>query len=122
MPNAVTIGPSSDNSRVPRQDFMRTALQRYLRKAFITGVTVCLLNLAVFVAATFYLGGDALKGKIEAGRYYVWGTHHGTKGYTEVSHAAFEYSRWHAYSVIVTWPLILLALFKFDRTRGRSKD
>ena len=66
---------------------------------------------------TFYLGGNAVKGKIEAGRYYVGGYQHGAKGYSEVSHAAFNYSKWHAYSVIVTWPFMILACFLYERIR-----
>lgn len=69
-----------------------------------------ILNFFAFVGLTIHWGGDALIGKIDAGRYFLWGynVHSGEKGYTEVSAAIFKYSRWHAYSVIITW-LIMLA-------------
>ena len=85
-------------------------------------MTVCVLNFAVFLAGTFYLGGNAIKGKVEAGRYYVWGYHHGTRGYAEVSHAVFNYSKWHANSVIVTWPFMILACFLYEQFKKRPED
>jgi hypothetical protein len=54
---------------------------------------------------------------LEAGRYFLWGYHNGTKGYIEVTRAIFDYSRWHVYSVMVTWPLMLLAVFASSRIR-----
>ena len=41
--------------------------------------------------------------------YFVGGYHHGMTGFAEVSHAAFNYSKWHVYSVIVSWPFMILA-------------
>lgn len=80
-----------------------------------------LLNFAIFVAGALYLGGDAVNGKIEGGHYYLFGVARGTgmKGYTEVSQAVFDYSRWHAYSVFVTWPLALLAAIAENRSKKR---
>lgn len=101
---------------------MRRELYRFLRKLFSTAVIASILNFVLFLAGTFYLGGNAVKGKIEAGRYYVWGYHHGVEGYAEVSHAAFNYSKWHADSVIVTWPFMILAAFMYQRIRGRPGD
>ncbi len=101
---------------------MRRVLHRFLRKLFFTVVIVGLLDFALFLAGAFYLGGDAVNGKIEAGRYYVWGYHHGTKGYAEVSHVAFDYSKWHAYSVMVTWPLMILTSVMYERIRRRPED
>jgi hypothetical protein len=66
-------------------------------------------GLILFLAGTFYLGGDAWNGNVEDHKYYAFGYHHGQKGYTEVSRAAFDYSRWHVYSVMITWPLAILA-------------
>src|SRR5258708_5325392 len=111
MANGLEIEPSSDVPQAVRQDAMRRVSYRFLRKLFFTAVIVSVLNFALFLAGTFYLGGNAIKGKIEAGRYYVWGYHHGTKGYAEVSRAAFNYSKWHVYTVIVTWPFMILAVF-----------
>jgi hypothetical protein len=97
-------------------------LYRFLRKLFFTAVIVSVLNFALFLVGTLYLGGNAVKRKIETGKYYVWGYHHGTKGYAEVSRAAFDYSKWHADSVIVTWPFMILAYFIYQRIRKRPED
>ena len=87
MPDGVKIEPSQDILQAVRQDSMRRVLCRFLRRLFFTAAIVSVLNLALFLAGTFYLGGNAVKGKIEAGRYYVGGYQHGAKGYSEVSHA-----------------------------------
>jgi len=89
---------------------------------FFTAVGVCALNFAMFLTGTFYLGGNAIRGKVEAGKYYLWGYHHGIKGYVEVSRAAFNYSEWHSNSVIVTWPLMILACFTNERFRRRTDN
>jgi|SRR6266568_33771 len=122
MPNGAKIEHSRDILKAARQDSMRRVLHRFLRKLFFTVVIVGLLDFALFLAGAFYLGGDAVNGKIEAGRYYVWGYHHGTKGYAEVSHVAFDYSKWHAYSVMVTWPLMILTSVMYERIRRRPED
>ena len=117
MPNGLKVEHSWDILNAARQDSMRRVLPRFLRTLLFTSVIVGLLNFALFLAGVFYLGGDAVNGKIEAGRYYVWGDHHGAKGYAEVSHDAFYYSKWHACSVMVTWPLIILAGVAYQRIR-----
>jgi hypothetical protein len=48
-------------------------------------VVVCLLNFALFLAGASYFGGDAINGTIVGQRYYLWGYHHGTKDYIEVT-------------------------------------
>jgi hypothetical protein len=42
---------------------------------------------------------DALNGCLDNGHYYL--ALHGGGQLTEVSRAAFEYSRWHAYSLLI---------------------
>lgn len=66
-----------------------------------------------------YLGGDAVNGKIEDGRYYLFGvrSNAGQKVYTEVSEPVFNYSKWHVYSVWVTWPLVMAAGYAANRKR-----
>ncbi len=51
-------------------------------------------------------GGDALNGFVRDGRYFVGS--HGT--YTEVSRAAWEWSRVHAISLFLTQPLALASM------------
>jgi hypothetical protein len=70
-----------------------------------------LANFAVFVAVALRLGGDAVNGKVEDGRYFV--SSHGKD--TEVSRETYLYSRTHARSVWITHPLALLAAFAAAR-------
>ena len=94
--------------KAARQDYRRKLVRRWVPTLCNVIFVVGLLNFILFLAGTLYLGGDAWNGKVEGQKYYVWGYHHGQKGYTEVSPTAFDYSRWHVYSVMVTWPLVIL--------------
>src|SRR5882724_6299776 len=80
-------------------------------------IALGVLNFLIFVAGAMYLGGDAVNGKVEDGRYYLFGvrTESGHKVYTEVSEPVFTYSRWHVYSIFVTWPLVMVAAFASNR-------
>jgi hypothetical protein len=97
---------------------MRRIMRRMLVKLCGFAMIVGFLNFLLFLAGALYLGGDAVNGKIENGKYYLWGYsyHEGTKGYTEVSQAIFDYSRWHVYSVMTTSPLMILAGLVYKRT------
>jgi len=77
-----------------------------------------MLNFIIFVAIALYLGGDAVNGKVEGGRYYLMGL--GSKGYTEVSEPVFNYSKWHVYSLLGTWPMVMAAAFALSRARKRT--
>jgi hypothetical protein len=75
-----------------------------------------ILNLIVFVAITFYIGGDAIGGKREQDRYYVYGSLMGSrKEYHEVSASIYHYSRVHALMVIGSWPVVIAALIAANR-------
>ena len=78
-----------------------------------TVIAVRMLNFLIFVAGAIYLGGDAVNGKVEGGHYYLFGSRSesGRKVYTEVTKPVFTYSRWHVYSIFVTWPLVMAAGF-----------
>ena len=76
------------------------------------------LNFAIFVAVSMYLGGDAVNGKVEGGHYYLFGER---KVYTEVSERVFNYSKWHVYSVLATWPLVMASAYALNRIRKRSE-
>ena len=82
-----------------------------VRCACIAIIFIGLLNMAVFLAIDLRLGGDALNGKASSGHYYVYGYQPktGQKGYTEVSEATFRYSKWHGYSALVAWGLMMVA-------------
>jgi hypothetical protein len=122
MSNEVKIEGSRDILQAVRENSRRRIMSRFVRKVCIIAVIVGFLNFLLFLAGTFYLGGDAVNGKAEGGRYYLWGYHEGKKGYTEVTQAVFDYSRWHVYSVMVTWPLMILAGFASERIRRRPED
>lgn len=102
--------------RASARHIPRRALSRVCAAAIVVGV----LNFLLFIAGTLLIGGDAVNGKAENGRFYVWGYRNGSKQYTEVSRPVFNYSRWHCYSVWVTWPLIILA--GFVERRSQKKD
>src|SRR5262245_24644758 len=84
------------------------------RGAYAAFTAITLLNFFAFSIVAHRLGGDAVYGKAEGGRYYVFGdaATDGQKVYTEVSQTVYNYSRWHVYSLFVTWPLMMAgALF-----------
>jgi len=86
-------------------------------------VALGILNFLIFVAIATYLGGDAVNGKVEEGHYYLYGLRIDLwrKVYTEVSERVFSYSKWHVYSIFVTWPLVMAAAFALNRIRKRSE-
>jgi hypothetical protein len=80
---------------------------RWLVGGYQVFAVITVINFLIFVALAWYLGGDAVNGKVEGGHYYLFGVRadNGRKGYTEVSEAVFTYSKWHVYSIFLTWPL-----------------
>lgn len=82
-------------------------------RAALWVVIIGAANFAVFVGVAMYLGGDALNGKVEDGHYYL--TERGR--YTEVSESVFEYSRVHAYTTLVSWPVVLISAYAASRIK-----
>jgi hypothetical protein len=93
---------------------MVTASRRWL---WNTLAVIGLLNFAVIFLVANWLGGDAVNGKEEGGRYYL--ANHGKL--TEVTHAVWSYSRAHVYSVFVTHPIAMFAGFMSSREKRRSR-
>ena len=120
MSNMVEHDNARDILKAVRDDARSRMASHFFRRLCDIAVIVGLLNFLLFLAGAFYFGGDAWNGKAEAGRYFLWGYHNGTKGYIEVTKAVFDYSKWHVYSVMVTWPLMLLAGFASSRIKRRS--
>jgi len=88
-----------------------------MKKWALIVFVVAVVNFVAFLIGAAKLGGDAVNGKMQDGRYYV--ADHGKL--TEVSHAAFTYSRIHCYTLFVTHPLALVFGFLFYRqTRQRE--
>ncbi len=69
-----------------------------------TLIAIGILNFVSFCIVAEVIGGDAINGRIDGGRYFV--SEHGHD--TEVSRSVFEYSRFHAHSVWVTHPLVFV--------------
>ena len=65
---------------------------------------ISVANFLAFCAISEVIGGDAINGYAEHGRYFL--RSHGRT--TEVSEAVFAYSKWHAISCFVTHSLVLL--------------
>lgn len=63
------------------------------------------VNFFSFIVVSIYLGGDAMNGRTEAGRYFL--SEHGRLH--EVPKTVFTYSLWHARSLFLSHPLVILA-------------
>lgn len=109
MSNALQGRSGDAILKAARTESRRRLTRRWLSRLCATAAVVGILNFLLFIAGTFFIGGDAINGKTENGRFYVWGYHNGSKQFTEVSRSTFEYSRWHCYTVFATWPLAMLA-------------
>lgn len=77
-----------------------------------------LVNFSLFFIISLFIGGDAVNGQEEAGRYYL--ANHGTL--TEVNYFVFMYSRIHVYSVFITHPLAMLAVIVYAITGGKKDE
>ena len=79
-------------------------MRRWANTLGMTLFFVAMVNFTVFWIASLILGGDAIGGKIDNGRYYL-----SNKGkYAEVSHGVWVYSKIHTISVWITHPLGIL--------------
>jgi len=83
-----------------------------LQFAFALGI----VNFIAFFAISVMIGGDALNGKIVNGHYFLGSHGH----FTEVSANVFDYSAWHARSLIITHPLAIFAAYLWSRDRKKS--
>lgn len=66
---------------------------------------IAMLNFFAFWYGALILGGDAVNGKEEGGRFFVGA--HGK--YTEVTEGVYRYSRFHVLSLLVTHSLGMVA-------------
>jgi hypothetical protein len=62
------------------------------------------INFVVFFGVAIYIGGDALNGHVEGGRFFL--SSHGKL--TETSESIFLYSQLHALSIFITHPLAII--------------
>ena len=91
--------------------------QKTLQRVCITIFFLGLGNFAAYWIAGVSLGGNAVSGKAENGRYFL--SNHGRL--TEVSRGTYFYSRAHTYSVWVTHPVAILAAIAASRMNKREK-
>jgi hypothetical protein len=84
-------------------------MKRFCSVVFI----IAAINFVAFLIGAAALGGDAVNGKSEGGRYFV--ASHGKL--TEVSRAAFTYSRLHFYAVWITHSSAIICALLLYRSR-----
>ena len=101
MPGNTDRKISRDILQVARQESRRRKMYPLLSRFYLVVVIVALLDFILLFAVSSYIGGDAVNGKIENGKYYVWGYRYQdrVKGFTEVSRSFFDFSKWQVYSV-----------------------
>jgi len=77
------------------------SLWRFSRRGKLIFAPIAILagvNFISFLAISIYLGGDARNGHIKNGHYFL-----GSHGkYTEVGQTVWNYSYWHATSILAT--------------------
>lgn len=90
-------------------------MNRFCSIVFIVAV----VNFVAFLIGVAALGGDAVNGAMEGGRYYV--SDHGKR--TEVSEAAFTYSEVHFCTLLVTHAMAMICgLVCYEQKKsGRTK-
>lgn len=117
MPSGADHTRSGDILQNGLRDSKRRKMYQLLSMLYLVVVIVGLLNFLLFLAGTFYIGGDAVNGEVANGKYYVWGYRYsdGFKGFSEVSRSVFEYSRWHVYSVWASFSIMMIGTFLYKR-------
>jgi hypothetical protein len=77
-----------------------------------------LVNFALFIIISAFLGGSAGNGIVRSGHYYVGA--HGK--ITEVSERIYRFSQIHEYSTFVMLPLSIVALVYAKSLRKRAES
>lgn len=72
------------------------------------------VNFAAYLVIAALIGGDAINGHVELGRYYLAMHAH----LTQVSRSVYEYSRWHTYFL---WSHTAIAMIMSISNRVLSK-
>ena len=72
-------------------------------RAYEIFLSIMAINFVLFFIGSFILGGDAINGHIEDGKYYL----RMKEQLTEVSESVFMYSKYHSLSVIWSFSLAL---------------
>jgi hypothetical protein len=92
----------------------------FLAKVLLNGIfLIAGANFLAFVVIPIMIGGDAINGYAENGRYFL--RMHGRT--TEVSEAVFNYSGLHAISVFITHALaMVMAVLGWAFSDGQNTD
>jgi hypothetical protein len=81
-------------------------------------LALAVVNFFTFIAGSLYLGGDALNGYVEAGKYFVCA--HGSC--SEVSSKIWHYSYWHATTAMYGILLVFAEVALFVNTGDITID
>ncbi len=81
-------------------------------------MAVAILNFVSFAVISTIIGGDAIHGKVEGGRYYIGGHGH----FAEVSPSVFKYSTFHTEWFLVTLPLVWVGGSILERQKRKERD
>ena len=98
---------------------------RALKVVAVAAVVIGMANFYWFVGESLYRygGGNALfNGSVVGGHYYIYEKDHGSL--VEVAHADWDWSRLHALTVQITFPITLAAMAYLawrDRRRSLAK-
>lgn len=90
-----------------------------MRRVATALVFIGLLNFVAFLVGTFVVGGDAVNGdsSCPAGHHYLWDKSRPIPCH-QVSDSVYRYSKIHTYSVLVSWPFIIVAGIWLNRRSG----
>lgn len=91
--------------------------RKVLRGVGVLLLVVAVLNAVAFVVTTIVLGGSALAGKVDGGKYYVG--EHGQ--YTEVSQEVWTLSLYQGYSYYAVPGVVFVLLCLIRLYLGRPK-
>ncbi len=92
-----------------------------MKRVALIAVTVGIMNFVAFVAGTFIVGGDAINAdsRCPPGRHCLWDKRL-QEPCNEVSEGIYLYSKWHAYSVFLSWPPVIASLLYLNRRVRRT--
>lgn len=82
------------------------------------GIAAGLGNYLLYALTAFVWGGDALHGHVAQGHYFMAAG----GAYVEVSQTLFQFCKWQAYSLLLTFPLGLLSACLLTQTRRGAED
>ena len=89
--------------------FRNVASHVSMNKAIVIFVLATILNFAAFGAGTCIVGGDAVTGtSMCPPGNYLWDKRLPQPCH-EVSESIYRYSKFHAYSVFISWPIAIIA-------------